>query len=36
MKKYMNVDIIETLDQMMRSNTTHYQSDFLVDIGIIK
>lgn len=34
-KKYMDVDVLAFLENIMKSNTTHYQSDFDIDKVII-
>lgn len=36
MKKYKNVDLIATLEAIMKTNTYHYQSDFEYDKEIIE
>lgn len=35
MYKYENVDIVDALDKIMKSNTVHYQSDFEIDKRIL-
>lgn len=32
MKKFENIDVIASLEAIMRRNTIHYQSDFKYDI----
>lgn len=35
MKKFENVDVIDTLQQIMRHNTAYYRNDFDIDKRIL-